>query len=42
MISEFAINILSMKIDESKKCNFLDMAEETPEMNYYARVACKL
>lgn len=42
MISNFAINVLWKTTDSLAICEFTDMSKETPEMQYYARLACKL
>lgn len=42
MISQFAINILEKEPSESAGCSFSDMTNENPDMQYYARLACKL
>lgn len=42
MVSQFAINVLGKKPDHLRVCEFNDMGNETPEMKYYAKLACKL
>ncbi|MCX6822654.1 MAG: S-layer homology domain-containing protein [candidate division SR1 bacterium] len=42
MISQFAVSVLGKKPNNLAVCNFTDMTGETPEMNYYADLACKL
>ena len=42
MISQFAVNVLWKKPDNLALCEFNDMSNETPEMKYYAKLACKL
>lgn len=42
MMSEFAIKVLKIKPDESKKCEFSDIKNEIPELQYYMRLSCKL
>lgn len=42
MMSNFAIRILDMKPNTWLQCNFTDMATQTFEMKYYAKLACQL
>lgn len=42
MASEFAIKVIGLVPDESKKCEFTDISKEIPELQYYMRLACKL
>jgi len=42
MASEFAIKVIGLTPDESRKCNFGDIYNETPELQYYMRLSCKL
>jgi hypothetical protein len=42
MISQFAINVLWKNPDATKKCNFVDMKNQTAEMQRYAKTACQL
>jgi len=42
MISEYAIKVVGLTPDNSKKCNFSDIAQESEEMKYYMRLSCKL
>lgn len=42
MISQFATNVLSLKPNNLVVCNFKDISAETPETQYYMRLACKL
>ena len=42
MISEFAIQVLNMKPDTKKKCNFQDISDQTPEMKWYIKLSCQL
>lgn len=42
MISEFAIQILGMKPDLKKTCNFADIADQTKEMKDYIKLSCQL
>lgn len=42
MASEFAINVVWLKPDNTKVCEFSDISKEIPELQYYIRLACKL
>ena len=42
MITEFAINILKMKPDQTLTCSFTDIANESKEMQLYIKTACQL
>ena len=42
MISNFAINVLEKKPNTGMQCTFEDMQNETPEMQFYAKLACQL
>jgi hypothetical protein len=42
MISEYAIKVVGIKPDNSKKCDFSDVAKESEEMRYYMKLSCKL
>ena len=42
MASEFAIKVVGLIPDESRKCNFKDINKEIPELQYYMRLSCKL
>ena len=42
MASEFAIKVVGLTPDESRKCNFSDIDKEIPELQYYMRLSCKL
>lgn len=42
MISQFALNVLEKKENDLFVCSFSDMSTESPEMQYNARLACKL
>ncbi|MEI7919783.1 MAG: hypothetical protein WCH65_06525 [bacterium] len=42
MISQFAINVLHKQANDLFVCSFPDMAKESLEMQYYARLSCKL
>lgn len=42
MASEFAIKVVGLTPDESRKCNFNDIEKEIPELQYYMRLSCKL
>ncbi len=42
MIAEFAIEVVGILPDEGKLCSFTDISEETPELQYYMRLSCKL
>ena len=42
MISEFAIQILGMKPDLKKTCNFADINDQTKEMKGYIKLSCQL
>lgn len=42
MISNYAINALGKKPDDSRKCIFTDMANSDPEYEVYAKLACQL
>jgi hypothetical protein len=38
----YAINILDMKPDLTRTCSFTDMADQSFEMQSFARIACQL
>ena len=42
MLAQFAINSFDKKADENVVCDFVDISSESPEMQYYMRLACKL
>lgn len=42
MISNYALNELGIKADESRVCNFTDIDNENAEMLYYINLACQL
>lgn len=42
MASEFAIKVIGLVPDETRKCDFKDIENETPELQYYMRLSCKL
>jgi len=42
MVSQFALTVLGKKPDSLAICEFNDISNETPEMKYYAKLACKL
>jgi hypothetical protein len=42
MASEFAIKVIGLTPDESKTCEFSDIDKESPELQYYMRLSCKL
>lgn len=42
MLSEFAIKVRNKLPDESRVCAFDDIDKESKEMQYYAKLACKL
>lgn len=42
MMSNYAINVLGKQADNSKVCDFSDMADQSQEMQMYAETACKL
>lgn len=42
MISNFAMNVLGLEPDTSRKCAFSDMATIGAEMQQYAKTACQL
>lgn len=42
MISNFAINVVGLKIDTWMICNFTDMTKESAEMKLYAKISCQL
>lgn len=42
MISEFSIGVIWLEPNNDKICDFTDMADESEEMQYYAKLSCKL
>jgi hypothetical protein len=42
MASEFAIKVIGLIPDESRTCDFNDIDNEIPELQYYMRLSCKL
>lgn len=42
MASEFALNTVGLIPDENKPCKFSDIRKETPELQYYIQLSCKL
>jgi hypothetical protein len=42
MASEFAIKVVGLTPDESRTCDFSDIDNEIPELQYYMRLSCKL
>lgn len=42
MASEFALNAVGLIPDENKPCKFSDIRKETPELQYYIQLSCKL
>jgi len=42
MASEFAIKVIGLVPDETRKCEFNDIENEIPELQYYMRLSCKL
>lgn len=42
MISNFVMNVMDRKPDTTRKCEFIDMAKQSPEMQKYATIACQL
>jgi len=42
MISNFAINVVGLKINTWVTCNFTDMTKESAEMKLYAKISCQL
>jgi len=42
MISVFASKVVQLQPNNDKLCNFTDMDNETPELQYYMRLSCKL
>jgi hypothetical protein len=42
MISQFAINVLGKDVDPKKKCDFIDLKNESAEFQRYAKISCQL
>lgn len=42
MIAQFAINVLGKKIDATKQCNFIDIKNDSTELQRYMKIACQL
>lgn len=42
MISVFATKIIKLEPNDSKVCEFSDIAQETLELQYYMKLSCKL
>jgi len=42
MASEFAIKVIWLTPDDSRTCEFNDIKNEIPELQYYMRLSCKL
>jgi len=42
MTSEFAIKVMWLTPDESRTCEFNDIKNEIPELQYYIKLSCKL
>lgn len=42
MISEFALKVVGITPDETKVCEFNDIRNEDPELQYYIKLSCQL